>query len=165
MTPAMTKPFDLANLLARAKDQGLPVLEENAKIVTAITLGWVRDSAILKGGLFGMIGAGIPYVQEQLIKLEDKIDGVDGDAPVPALAVPVALVTAFDFAALVDRFKANGLTIAEADAKLLTSLVLDWVGESAALEGGLIAMIAPGIPFLKDQLLKLEDKIAPPASS
>lgn len=160
----MNKPFDLVDLVSRIKGQGLPVAEENAKVATALTLGWVGDSAILKGGLFAMAGAGIPYVQQQLIALEDKIDGVAGDAPLPALVAGPALVKAFDVQALVERFKLNGLTILEADAKLLTGIVLDWTGDSCVAEGGLAAMIAPGIPYLKQQLLALEEKIAPAAA-
>jgi hypothetical protein len=159
-TAAMTKAFDPANLLARIKDQGLPVAEENAKLASVIILGWTSESCVIQGGLVAMIAAGIPYVQTQLLTLEDKIDGAN-DTSVPAVPAFPALTKSFDVAALVARFKASGMAVLEADAKLLTGVVLDWVGDSALLEGGLVAMLAAGVPYLKTQLLALEDKIAP----
>ncbi len=75
----MNKPFEVADLLERLKAQGMPMLEKDAKLVTSVVLDWTADSCVMEGGVVAMIAAGIPYVKEQVIRLEDKIDGIAGN--------------------------------------------------------------------------------------
>lgn len=72
------KPFDLADLLADLKAQGLPVLENDIEILTKAVLAWVAKGCIAQGGFAALVAPAIPLIQEQILKLEDKIDGVSG---------------------------------------------------------------------------------------
>lgn len=75
----MNKPFDFKDLIAKLEAQGLPLLEKDVKLLTSCVLDWTGESCVLQGGLVAMIAAGIPFVKEQILKIEDKIDGIDGN--------------------------------------------------------------------------------------
>ena len=74
----MEKPFDIADLLKRLEAIGLPVAEDLAKKATKEIFDWAKESCALKGGLFAVAVPLLPIVADQVIKLEDKIDGVEG---------------------------------------------------------------------------------------
>jgi hypothetical protein len=71
----MTVAFQLSDLLADIKAQGLPMAEKDLEMITKATLDWASKSCVLKGGAFLVGPALIPVIQAQIIALEDKIDG------------------------------------------------------------------------------------------
>lgn len=74
----MEKAFEVNNLVERLKAQGLPMAEEAVQKAVKEVFAWAGESCAMKGGLF-LVGATIlPILAEQLDKLADKIDGVEG---------------------------------------------------------------------------------------
>lgn len=67
--------FDIKDLLARLEKIGLPVAEEVAKAATKEIFAWAADGCAIKGGLFAVAVPLLPIVSEQILKIEDKIDG------------------------------------------------------------------------------------------
>lgn len=74
----MEKPFDLADLAKRLEAKGLPAAENVIQDATKEVLAWVSDSCALKGGIFAVGVPLIPLISDQIVKLEDKIDGQAG---------------------------------------------------------------------------------------
>lgn len=76
----MTKAYDLADLEARLKAQGLPVAEGAAKLVIQQVAGWLVDSAALSANKIDDVAAlGIPELETLALGIADKIDGKIGD--------------------------------------------------------------------------------------
>lgn len=68
----MEKPFDVAILLEKAKAAGLPMLEEDAKIMTKVIFEWLKES--LKLEPFSMIsGPIVDKIEEIVLLAEDNI--------------------------------------------------------------------------------------------
>lgn len=74
----MEKPFDLKDLAARCKAQGMPMAEDMLQKITKEVFAWASDSCAMKGGMFAVAVPLLPLVSEQILKLEDKIDGQEG---------------------------------------------------------------------------------------
>ncbi len=70
------------------------------------------------------------------------------------------MVKAWDFQDLIVKLKANGLVMAEKEAKDATEAIFSWAQESLVLQGGTIGLIgAPLLLLVKPLALNLEDKI------
>ncbi len=74
----MDKPFDLKDLAKRLEAKGLPVAEDILQDATKEIFAWAKESAELKGGLYLVAVPVLPILADQVIKLEDKVDGVEG---------------------------------------------------------------------------------------
>lgn len=76
----MTKAFELTDLVKRLKANGLQLAEKEAKDATVAILDWLSESLVLEGGVVGVVAAPVISILKPIvIKLEDKIDGVDGN--------------------------------------------------------------------------------------
>lgn len=71
----MEKAFDLKDLGKRLEAKGLPVAEAVLKDATKEICEWIKESCAMKGGLFLVAVPLMPIVSEQIVKLEDKLDG------------------------------------------------------------------------------------------
>lgn len=76
--PAMTKPFDVQNLMARAKAKGLDLAEDAAKMLVGETLDWTQESCLLHEnpmvkGLSAVVGVLKQPAMEQLDKIDGKV--------------------------------------------------------------------------------------------
>lgn len=77
--PAMTKAYDIQNLIARAKSRGLDLTEEAAKMLLQETSGWLVESAALsENKVDDLVAIGIPQLEKVMMPLIDKIDGQVG---------------------------------------------------------------------------------------
>lgn len=76
----MQKAFDVSDLEARLKAQGLPAIEGLAKIVSNELFGWLSDSfAVIENPLLKAIGPAAILVLKPLADgAIDKIDGKEG---------------------------------------------------------------------------------------
>lgn len=75
----LAKPFDFQALLDELKAQGLPMLEKDAKLVTGVVFDWAQQSCVLQGGFAAVAAPFFPMVKDQVLKIEDRIDGVAGN--------------------------------------------------------------------------------------
>jgi hypothetical protein len=76
----MTKPFDLSDLVARLKDKGLVLAEQDAKLVTNCVFDWLDASmAVEANQLFKMAIPVIEILRPMAIAAEDNIDGIKGN--------------------------------------------------------------------------------------
>ena len=77
----MNKAFDTSALFADLKAAGLPVLEQDVKMLTSVVFKWAKDSLVLEAVAQPMLAIAIPLV-DQLEKIvlaaEEKL------APPPA---------------------------------------------------------------------------------
>lgn len=75
----MEKAFDVKALGEELKAQGLPLLEDGAEKVYAALGKWLRDSAVIQGGLVGsVLPAALDAVDGYVKAQIDKIDGQVG---------------------------------------------------------------------------------------
>lgn len=74
----MEKAFDLKDLKDRLEKKGLPVAEDVLQEATKEIMLWAAESCALEGGLFAVGVPLLPILADQLVKLEDKLDGQDG---------------------------------------------------------------------------------------
>ncbi len=72
----MEKAYDLGELGAKFKDNGLEIAEDAAKIVVNAVLDWVAESAKLSATPYDdMLIVIIPKAKELILAQVDKIDG------------------------------------------------------------------------------------------
>ena len=75
----MTEAFDMKALGEELKAQGLPLLEDGAEKVYAAVTTWLRNSAVIQGGLVGSILPAALDAVDGFAKAQiDKIDGEVG---------------------------------------------------------------------------------------
>lgn len=82
---AMTKAYEIKNLLERCKAQGLELTEEAAKIFAKELIAWADDSAVISENKIDDIARiGYPELQKILLGLADKINPADNAAAAPS---------------------------------------------------------------------------------
>jgi hypothetical protein len=74
-TMKMTQAFDIKELAKRLEVIGLPVAEDILQKATKEIFDWTAESCALKGGFFAVAVPLLPLVSNEIVKLEDKIDG------------------------------------------------------------------------------------------
>lgn len=82
----MLKAFDTSDLAEKVKAAGLPMLEEDAKIITKVVFAWLQESVILEGASQPLYLIAVPVLEQLktvVLSFEDKISQ---DAP-PAATV------------------------------------------------------------------------------
>lgn len=73
------KPYDLNELVARLKPQGLNLAEDSANALVKEVLLWIKDSAVASDNKFDdLVLAVLPMVQDYILQQVDKIDGEVG---------------------------------------------------------------------------------------
>lgn len=78
----MDKAFDLKDLADKAKAAGLPLVEQDAKILTKVVFAWLGDSVNLLAASQPLVGFASPVIaqlEQMALAAEDKIDGVVGN--------------------------------------------------------------------------------------
>jgi hypothetical protein len=69
---------------------------------------------------------------------------------------------AYDFKALMDELKAQGIEVAEEVVKAITISALNWLDKSAQMSPNMYDDVLRAVyPIIKEKLLALEDKINP----
>jgi hypothetical protein len=75
-TMKMTQAFDIKELDQETRNViGLPVAEDILQKATKEIFDWTAESCALKGGFFAVAVPLLPLVSNEIVKLEDKIDG------------------------------------------------------------------------------------------
>lgn len=72
----MTNAFDLKDLADRLKAKGLPVAENILQEATKEIFAWAGESCAIKGGLFLVGTTLLPILSDQVVRMEDSIDGI-----------------------------------------------------------------------------------------
>lgn len=78
----MTNAFDLSALVEKFKAAGLPILEQDAKILTNVVFDWAKESVMISAAtqpLYALLVPVLDQTQKLALAAEDKIDGITGN--------------------------------------------------------------------------------------